>query len=140
MSCSRSITTDILSLSVLNTRSVADVGVQSLVAGLLGMWFVSLQVLLLYSFSIFFRVQHSTPHISLTPAVSAGLLLSSTFATGFPLLTPRLAVFMAVIASFCFNTTVISERKGRCHLLLSLAVDRGNLMLAGADTLITRVV
>ena len=137
MSCSRSITTDILSLSVLNTRSVADIGVQSLVAGLLEMWFVSLQVLLLYSFSIFFRAQRSTPHILLTPAVSAGLLLGSRFTIGVPLLTPHLALFMAVIESFCFNSTVISKKKGR---FLFLTVNKGNQLLAGADTLIARVV
>ena len=95
--------------------------------------------LLVVLFSIFFRAQHSTPHTPVTPAFSASLLLGSTFATGFPLQTPRLAVFTAVIANFCFKSTVISERKSRCHLLLSLAVD-SNQLLAGADTLITRVV
>ena len=73
----------------------------------------------------------------LTPVVNAGLLLGSTFTACFPHLTPHLAVFIAAVASFCFNSTVISERKGRCPLLLSLAADRGNQLLAGADALIT---
>ena len=71
---------DVFSLSVLNTQSSAVVGAQSLLAGSLGMWIVSLH-LLLYSFSIFFRVQRSTPRVPLTPAVSAGLLLDSVFRT-----------------------------------------------------------
>ena len=125
---------DVFSLSVLNTQSSAVIGAQSLLAGSLGMWIVSLH-LLLYSFSIFFRVQHSTPHVPLTPAVSAGLLLDSAFATGFPLLTLRRAMFTAAIGSFCFNSTVMSEGEGVCHPLLTLAVNRGIWLLAGADAL-----
>ena len=127
---------DVFSLSVLNTRSSAVIGAQSLLAGSLGMWIVSLH-LLLYSFSIFFRVRHSTPHVPLTPVVSAGLLLDSAFATGFPLLALRRAMFTAAIGSFCFNSTVMSEGEGVCHPLLTLAVNRGIWLLAGADALAT---
>ena len=129
---------DVFSLSVLNTQSSAVIGAQSLLAGSLGMWIVSLH-LLLYSFSIFFRVQRSTPHVPLTPAVSAGLLLDLAFATGFPLLTLRRAMFTAAIGSFCFNSTVMSEGEGVCvcHPLLTLAVNRGIWLLAGADALAT---
>ena len=84
--------------------------------------------LLLYSFSIFFSAQHSTPHIPLTPAV-VGLDVHNWFSSSNPASCSN--------ASFCFNSTVISERKGRCPLLLSLAADRGNQLLAGADALIT---
>ena len=81
---------------------------------------------MLYSFSTFFRAQHSTPHVPLTPAVSAGLLLDSVFAAGFPLLTSRHAVFTAAIASFCLDSTGVSEREGASHPLLSPAVNEGD--------------
>ena len=56
---------------------------------------------------------------------------------GFPLPTPRCTVFTAAIVSFCFDSTAVSERKEVCHPLLSLAVNEGNQLLAGADSLIT---
>ena len=91
---------------------------------------------MLYSFSIFFRAQHSTPHVPLTPAISAGLLLDSAFAAGFPLLTPRRAVFTAAISIFCLYSAVVSERKGASHPLLSPAVNESAQLLAGAGILI----
>ena len=93
-------------------------------------------LLLLYSFSIFFRAQRSTPHVPLTPVVSAGLLLDSVFGAGFPLLTPRRTVFTAAIAGFCLDSTAVSEEKGASHLLLSLAANGGKWLLAGAGILI----